>query len=229
MSQDNIIQGFWFGTLGPMEKLSIKSYLALGYEYHLYSYDLSVDVPEGCILKDASSVRPYSPTQHLSYMGDIIRCDLLYMYGGWWSDLDAICVKRLDFDAEYVFAYEEHVSNIPWVNNAVMKAPVGSPLMKWAAEQCELKKNTVGNASQLGPHVTNEGVNRFNLQEFVLQPEAFYPIAWWNWKDYLNGKYKIKDFPNTYVFHLWNDMWRRSNQSKDVFTGIYEELRNYVH
>ena len=46
--------GLWVGdTLSTMERLSIASFLAQGYEYHLYVYQTVSNVPRGTILKAA--------------------------------------------------------------------------------------------------------------------------------------------------------------------------------
>ena len=54
-----IVQSLWVGDrLSRMEYYSIKSFLILGYTYHLYTYNKVKNVPKGTIIKDASKIMP---------------------------------------------------------------------------------------------------------------------------------------------------------------------------
>ena len=54
---NNIIQSLWIGTeLSKLERLSIKSFLDNGHEYHLYLYDTVKNIPEGAVVKDANEI-----------------------------------------------------------------------------------------------------------------------------------------------------------------------------
>jgi len=108
------MQGLWIGPeLSPMEALSIRSFLAHGHEYHLYTYGHVSNVPEGTVVKDANAIIPFDKVfkyrDYDSYSGfsNHFRYQLLQLRGGWWVDLDLICLKPFDFESDYVFSSEE--------------------------------------------------------------------------------------------------------------------------
>ena len=52
-----IVQSLWVGNkLSRMEHYSIKSFLKLGFTYHLYVYENVKNVPKGTIIKDANTI-----------------------------------------------------------------------------------------------------------------------------------------------------------------------------
>ena len=60
------IQSLWIGGgLSPMEQLSAASFLAQGHEYHLYSYGVVGNLPEGAILKSAEAILPRAAVFHI--------------------------------------------------------------------------------------------------------------------------------------------------------------------
>ena len=65
------------------------------------------------------------------------RYKLLYDCGGWWSDLDVVCLQPLDFDQWYAF----HPHTDLGLVGSVLKAPPRSELMRrcaiWTAENVD--------------------------------------------------------------------------------------------
>ena len=111
MCEDNrIIQSLWVGPrLSTMERLSIRSFLANGHEFHLYCYAPIAGIPEGAIVKDAREIVPESDVEkfrNLANFSDSFRYNLLLKKGGWWSDTDSVCLRPLDFNQNYVFSSE---------------------------------------------------------------------------------------------------------------------------
>ena len=52
-----VVQSLWIGNkLSLMEIYSIKSYLRLGYDFHLYTYEPVKNVPRGTKIKDGSKI-----------------------------------------------------------------------------------------------------------------------------------------------------------------------------
>ena len=99
-----IIQCLWIGrALSPLEQLSIRSFLANGHEVHLYLYEQIEGVPRGTRVRNAERVLPRSAQflyrEHPSYAGfsNFFRYRLLLEKGGWWVDLDTICLRPFDF------------------------------------------------------------------------------------------------------------------------------------
>jgi hypothetical protein len=94
-----------------MELLCIKSFMAHGHNFHLYTYTPVTGVPEGCIVKDGCEILgsdmiftyPNGPERG-SYGGfaNMFRYKLLFDRGGYWVDLDIVCLKPFDFPGPYV-------------------------------------------------------------------------------------------------------------------------------
>ncbi|HYI93551.1 MAG TPA: glycosyltransferase, partial [Bryobacteraceae bacterium] len=145
MSDNKIVQGLWFyGDLPLLQQISIASFLANGHDYHLYTYGPVGKVPSGTTLRDAAEmmceVKVFQDRGEKGYatFADGFRYALLLERGGWWVDTDVVCLKFFDFSAEYVFASEHVPENSEAVlpNNAIIKAPMGAPVLQYALEVC---------------------------------------------------------------------------------------------
>jgi hypothetical protein len=104
---DTTIQSLWIGErLSTIERLSIQSFLTNGHEYHLYVYSDVGEVPSGVVLKDASSIIPrdgiFTTRGSLSIFSDWFRNELLFARGGYWVDLDVVCLRPLHFEEPIV-------------------------------------------------------------------------------------------------------------------------------
>src|SRR5229473_6890984 len=114
-----------------MEELSIRSFLAHGHEYHLYTYGPVKNVPGGAVLKDANEIIPsarlFTYREHDTYSGfsNYFRYRLLLEKGGWWVDTDLVCLKPFDFVEDYVFSSEQACGQ-QFINCGAIRAPAGS-------------------------------------------------------------------------------------------------------
>ena len=89
-----IIQSLWIGeSLGPLQKLSIASFLNHGHEYHLHCYQKIGNLPSGVVVKDASETLPASAIFYyqngpgrgsVAAFANLFRYKLLLEKGGWW-------------------------------------------------------------------------------------------------------------------------------------------------
>ena len=105
------VNGFWIGEIGDLQLLSMESFIKQGHKYILCSYDvkkMKKIVPKGVIVEDANEIldnkyifRHWSG--NLATFADIFRYKLLYERGGWWVDLDLICLKALPSDIKYFY------------------------------------------------------------------------------------------------------------------------------
>ena len=111
MAADNgnrVVQGLWIGDrLSALERLCILSFCAHGHEFHLYHYDELQNVPriDGLRLIDAREILPRSAmfeqrNRSIVYFSDQFRYELLRQRGGWWVDMDTVCVRPFDIAAE---------------------------------------------------------------------------------------------------------------------------------
>lgn len=140
VSKLETIHSFWIaGPLRPVNLLTIRSFLAAGHPFMLYTYDISLltAAPEGIIVRDAREIMPESEIYYYKNMmggkesfkfggiAERLKAEMLYQLGGWHVDLDVTCLKPFDFQSEYVF--RPHAQGV--VANMI-KAPKHSELAR---------------------------------------------------------------------------------------------------
>jgi mannosyltransferase OCH1-like enzyme len=229
-----IIQGLWIGReLSVMEQMSISSFLANGHEYHLYAYEDALRVPEGAVIRDANEILPaslifqYAGFKSYAGFSNYFRYKLLLEKGGWWADMDMICLHPFDFRDEYVFSSEidkgEEV-----VTSGIIKAPAGSELINYAWEVCRQKDPGSLRWGETGPRLMAEAVRKFSLERYRKPHQVFCPISFDEWRKVLESDVVWRFDQATRAIHLWNEMWRREGQDKNKRYApecLYEKLR----
>jgi hypothetical protein len=146
--EKTIVHGLWVGEnkLKNIELLTLKSFVDMGAEFHLWNYgNVNQAIPDGVVLCDAEQIlgsdkifkRPekmyfeFGGGNYVSF-SDVFRYKILYDLGGWWSDLDVVCLKPLEeVESDYWFRFH---GVLPAVGN-VMKCPQGSELMRLCYEK----------------------------------------------------------------------------------------------
>lgn len=242
-----LIQSLWIGNkLSVMEKLSISSFLHNGHSFHLYVYDEVIGVPEGVTIKDASEIIPpdkiFKYKNYNSYAGfsDLFRYKLLLERGNYWVDTDVICLKPFPDSKEFVFASERlrkpssintakidsSENNI--VTTCVIKAPSGSAILEYCYGESVNSNLDELEWGQIGPRFLNKAVNKYCLWHYVVRPDVFCPINWWDWNKFISVSPEVNILADSQAVHLWGDMWRRNNVDKSgsfyVYT-VYEQLK----
>jgi hypothetical protein len=222
LTDNTIIQGLWIGpVLSTLERLSIASFLANGHAFHLYAYDEIEGLPKGASLVPADAILPRSRIfrykESGSYAGfaNLFRYKLLLDKGGWWTDLDTVCLRRFDFPEEYVFSSEVD-RGVEVVDAAAIKAPAGSALAEYAFQVSGSKDPERLGWGETGPRLLGQAVERFHLQPYVQPSATFCPIPWPDWDAALRPGGDSRIVPETFAVHLWNEVWRRNNHDKDA-------------
>lgn len=253
------IQTLWVGdTFSQIERLSLSSFVKCGHTVHLYTYGPIKNVPAGVKILDANEILPQKSivkyefgfkqqlkwylsmlknfrvfSQHrnvgIQFFANTFRYKMLYLKGGWWVDTDIVCLKKFNFDEEYVFA-EEHnkVEGIITVNNGVIKVPPKSELMRRLYE--ESAKISVAEGGKVkwgttGPLLLTKLVKELKLESFNKKPEVFNPIPWFKGEEIVKADTVV---PESYSIHLWNEFWRFSGLDKNASyppTSIVEQLK----
>lgn len=229
------VQSLWIGDrLSTMEQLCIQSFLDHGHPFHLYCYQSIEGVPEGTVVRDGREILPDdeifvyqrgcgkgSP----SAFSNFFRYKLLLERGGWWADLDAFCMRPLDFEAEHVFGYEREKDGSHHLNCGLMKMPARSPIAAYCWSECEKADRARIRWGQTGPALTARAVEETQIATLLLPPEAFYPIDHFNF-DVLIRHHVVPE--SSHSIHLWNSCWRRKGLDPDSpFDSqcIYEQLK----
>lgn len=215
------IQSLWIGpALSRMERLAIRSFLHHGHPFHLYVYRPVAGVPAGTAVLDAAAILPASAIfryrEHRSYaaFANHFRYRLLHQRGGWWSDTDVVCLRPFTFAAPYVFAAEPGGAQ-PMVNNGIIKAPAGAPLLAAACAACRAKDPQTLRWGETGPRLLTALIEQAGLARWVEPAEVFCPIGYRDWRQLIEPGAAPPFTARTHGVHLWNEMWRRLGQDKD--------------
>ena len=233
----DVIQGLWIGNeLSNLERLSLSSFIANGHDYHLYVYSDVNGIPDGVTVKDGNEILPESDIfsyrvgagkGSYSAFSNFFRYKLLYDRGGWWCDTDMVCLKPFDFQQDYVISSELHLGN-RHITSGVIKSPAGSAAMKDNFEICTGKDKDSLPWGEVGPRLVSQCVSKFDLFEYVVDPEVFCPLGFLQWNQVLAPNLDLQFSEETYAVHMWNEMWRRQNLNKnDNFHAncFYEKLK----
>jgi glycosyltransferase involved in cell wall biosynthesis len=220
---NRIIQSFWTGTLTTMERLCIQSFLANGHEFHLYTYDVLQGVPEGCVVKDASKIVPQSYLKKFKYVqqfADFFRYALLLKNGGWWVDMDNVCLKPFSFSEPYVFVSSTG-DRATGLNFAVIKVPQGCQLIKECyavALGMESQWSTMG-FQAIGPELWAKKITELGLTKYIQPIDKFDPIHWdriiWS-----VDPTKTWDLTGSYGLHLFHAAWNKGSQTAALARGM---------
>lgn len=216
-----------------MERASIASFLHHGHDFHLYVYAEPKHVPPGTVIRDAGEILPTSRIfqyrERPSYAGfaNFFRYKLLLERGGWWVDLDTVCLRPFDFPGEYVFA-SELSKGLAVVTSCVIKAPAGSELMAYAWGVCQDKDPEHLVWGETGPRLMGEAVKRFSLERYRQPCHVFCPISFPEWRRVLEPGAEVSMDERVYAVHLWNEMWRAAGQDRNAqypADCFYERLK----
>ena len=243
----DIIQSLWIGPqLSTMEQLCISSFLTNGHEFHLYVYDDVKNIPDGTTVCDANEIIDESNIFTYckgSYAGfsDWFRHAVVYAKGGFWVDMDIICLKPFNFEHEDIVIAAEAYNSI---NSAVMKFPKGHPFSAYMIDLCKnpnkvlpydtksdkrrklirraLYKNDPSKiewGETGGPLGFTRAIKHHQLLDHLKPFTYFYPIPHHNWNAIFDETFKDNHnfFKGSYAVHLWNEMMRKKSLKNQDF------------
>jgi Glycosyltransferase sugar-binding region containing DXD motif/Alpha 1,4-glycosyltransferase conserved region len=219
-----VVQTFWIGaTLPSVQQLSIRSFLAHGHEYHLYTYGPVHDVPEGTILRDASEILPSDTLfcypegfgkGSYSAFSNLFRYQLLFERGGWWVDTDVVCLREFDFRDDFIFSTQRDTDDGGFTRGcatSVFKARAGAPFLKYCVDVVRARDKQTLQWGEIGPTLLDEAVNRFALTGYAVPVEVFNPIDYFDFGAITEPGFELSRIANSYAVHLWNQMWKSRN------------------
>jgi mannosyltransferase OCH1-like enzyme len=232
---NRVIQSLWVGdALSAMEKLSIASFLAHGHEFRLYTYGPMSGIPNGARIEDASAILPaariFRYRDHDSYAGfaNYFRYKLLLERGGWWVDLDSVCLRPFDFEGDFVFSSQIRERGSQYPNVGFMKAPPSSGILTELWQACTAKDPAHITWGETGPVLLEQVLRRFELDACVQPSRVFCPVPYYDWERVLDPDASWSFAPETRAIHLWNEMWRRAGRDKNASYDpgcLYELLK----
>jgi hypothetical protein len=200
------VHQFWFDATRPVSssaplpalaQLSLESFVKnSGCRVKLWSYQRFVSAQGvGTPTADAESVLPFADFKkhlsknHIAHVCDYLRYLLVLKHGGWWADMDCVCIRRLP-DARYAFATQPGMAYragarfrqfqdvaLGRFSNAVFRCPQGALLMTELIGymQAALKKGITDWDSVMFAHAGF--VRALALEAYVAPPVQFGPFA----------------------------------------------------
>jgi len=215
-----------------MERLCINSYLANGHEFHLYAYNEILNVPGGTIMKNANDIIPEREVYVDRFGGYVnlsnqFRFTMLHELGGWWVDMDTICLKPFDFEEEFVFS-SEVIHHRNRVNNTYMKSQPGAKYLKDCLDFLSVRGHEHIHWGELGITLLSRMIFRNRMEQYIQQPGCFCPVPCYRVDRLIGDPAPV--LPETsYALHLWHNMWKTLQIDKDAKFpdgSWYETLKN---
>ena len=233
------VQSLWIGDkLGIREQLSIMSFLRNGHQFELWTYNTVQNVPEGTRVLDASKIMPKTVVDSCDsrWCSDAFRYKMLFERGGYWVDLDVVCLRPFDFGIEYLFTLQHNWGylNKHIVVGNVIKAPKGSTLMQELYDFCLEYLPKEKYFGQVGPELLTRKLiyeNNSHYTRFIAPAQLFNNIDWQEVQLFLTANsqsWERLKHPDVYAVHLWSKMWHNLDQdSTNVPEGnIYRRLQD---
>mgnify|MGYP003625443791 FL=1 len=221
----NTIQSLWIGDkISNVEKLCINSYIKNGHDFHLYTYGVVEGVPDNCEVKDAKEILPQEDIfsynvgigkGSYSAFSNYFRYKLLDLRGGWWTDTDIVCLKKIEIKDDFAFASEKTADGKSHITSGLIKAPAGSEFCKYCYDFCEQQNKETLAWGTVGPRLVSKAANALSLSDYVRPWRFFNPIGFEQVGMLFDETFGDMDLSDSYTIHLWNEMWRRHNLDKD--------------
>ena len=254
-----VVQSLWVGNpLSDVETYCIRSFMNAGHTFHLYTYGKVENIPKGTIVKDGNEIMSEKELFQLKStflpFSDIFRYKMLYEKGGYWVDMDMICIKKLSFNEPYIFssertiqkgAYKMSVKYVP--NIGILKAPPKSEFYKTLYEKCLAHEHKKTNKDKIKyMRILREHITNYNFSKYVKKPDYFCHLDWWYAKDAflplnklrekygVNGKSIMSMFngKNVYTVHFWRDLvtkkYKLDTNGKYDKRCLWELMKTFV-
>ena len=222
-----------------MAQLCIKSFLAHGHSFQLFTYKHYDNIPQGTLVRDAREILPQEVIfrdSHNSYapFSDWFRMKFLAEEGGFWVDMDVACLSDALPDSPLWFCRESPQV----VAVGALRFPAHHPIptalallaedparhAPWdSPEEKRLKDDLLRSVPSIvqrrsqvpwgfcGPTGMTRALIHYGLFSQAASPSHIYPIPWPRWRDCYNGRVHLSspELSNAWAIHLWGEMHRR--------------------
>ena len=224
-----VVNGYWHkGELDSLSKFCINTWIKNGFEFHLWTYDLSLK-SDSITIKNANTI--VDESEYFTYDGghtvntpvafsNLFRAELLYKLGGLYVDLDLLCIKPYSFNDRFVFCEQAH-NAYDWLESKYkLKLSIGTSIIysrdknerlfkRWAYRIRRLSNGTIRHGD-LGPDLFTSLVIKEKLLSYILDKNFFNPI------DFFNHNELFKSKLDTYGVHLFASQFKTNNQVDEI-------------
>jgi hypothetical protein len=186
-------------------------------------------VPKGTIMKDANILMPKKELLNFpsnSQASDYYRVLMILNEGGWYVDLDTICLQPLEFSEDYVFASEDvsgswprnrkpgemmypcSIEPQPYISNHIFKAPKDSDFLKYISDRIRgMDTKHPMEWTSMGPNLFIEGVAEFDFEKFVKAPIVFDLLNPHEYGSFISSGFLWDVDKRSYSIHLRSSFW----------------------
>ena len=237
VEQDKVANSLWVGDkLSPQHVMSINSFLQNGFKYNLYTYDGVKNIPSGVNVLDGNVILPESKIWYYnkgfnkgspSGFSNQFRFTLLNTLGGLWVDTDVVLLKDFNLDKPYIFISERNVNGDIHPTSSVIYSESGTSSGKiWseAIDNISYRNKARVIHGETGPELVTYLVNKHKLKKYVLQPNLFCSIGWFETEKLIDGT----QLPNDAIgIHLCDAKSKLNDIDKKTFphVSIIEQLK----
>ena len=234
--ESRTINFFWGGRqLNDLEFMSLNSFYKNGYECKFWAYD-SFCLPKHVKFCDANFIlsRKVYDIWLSNIKGDhkfqtfsnYFRYKLIYKMGGWWSDLDIICLKELPIKS-YVFTsvddiplrqelinHKEYLHPHKNIANGFFKSKIKSCFLKSVI--AEIESNDIPQKfGEIGTIIFTNNIVKFGFKNYIIPNMIGYGINYYN-KQYSESL----DIPNSYVLHFYNYLIKPTLKKDSLYSKL---------
>ena len=136
---------------------------------------------------------------------NLFRYALLLKEGGYWVDTDTFCLRPLAMEPIVISSEWSKTKEIV-PNCGVLKFPPGHRFSEWCFGQADAADTETLVFGTTGPALTGAAVKEFELSEFVVSPDVFCSVNWFQYQT-LCEPGVISE--HALGLHLWGECWRR--------------------
>lgn len=247
LKSDRPIQSLWIGSeLSIIEQLCINSFIENGHHFHLYTYGKVKKVPKGTQIFDANEILPLSQKFEIKSgfgvgskapFSDFFRFSLLLRKGGWWVDMDTICLKNFNTLPEEVIATSYEIPDGDFANINVLSFPSNHYFIKECLKAYEaIDMNDYYYA--FGVNLVKDLIRENNYYKFLVPHSYFNPTSYRLNKHLFTTYTFLIGFVNLYKrfrsqelielpgrdsfsVHLWNETLKSAGLSKNETYSRY--------
>ena len=184
-----LVRSFWHGTpLRPLHWACLRSFLNANHTFELFTYG-RLEAPKGVHLRDASTVlpeekmfffqNPHTGEEDVAPFADYFRLKVLYEYGGWWCDVDTICLSNELPRGKRIWSRQAPDYRPESVSNGQLFFRRKDRVARKLLHKCEKSLTDLKRREQLGPELLSEVLNDLGLPlDMGATAAVFYPISY---------------------------------------------------
>jgi hypothetical protein len=239
VEQDKVANSLWIGdNLSPQHVMSINSFLQNGFKYNLYTYDEVKNIPSGVNVLDGNVILPESRIWvykkgfnkgGLSGYSCEFRYQFLYNNGGLFVDTDIVLLKPLNLNKKYIFISElNEDGDTITTNSLIYSQSTTASIWSEALDDISYRNKARLRHGEVGPILLNNIVNKHKLEKYVLQPNLFCSIAWYETIKLLDGTQLPNDAIGIHLCDAINDLDNIDIKTYPYVSIIEQLKRKYL-